>query len=80
MLTEEVLRLVIQEEVGPRLDSLEGRFDSLDQRIKEGFEAVDQRFKELLKALAGVVDEKFPVIGQRSGGSPATGRIAAKGS
>ena len=52
------------------------RFDAVDQR----FDAVDEQIAELKKALEGVIDEKFPMIDhQRSGGPPATGRIAAKG-
>ena len=54
----------------------EEQFEWVGQR----FDAVDEKFAELKKALEGVIDEKFPMIDhQRSGGSPATGRIAAKG-
>ena len=80
--------------VGEQLGSLESRLGSLEKRVVDGFawteeqfewvsqrfDAVDQQFAELKKALEGVIDEKFPIIDhQRSGGPPATGRIAAKG-
>lgn len=80
--------------VGEQLGSLEGRLDSLEKRVADGFawteeqfewvsqrfDAVDERFKELIKALEGLVDEDFPMVGhEQSGGLPATGRIAAKG-